>query len=87
MLKRKQKVSPGVVEWQHTQEQMGQAALRVAFRPHPAAAAETADVPVSVLVNDPVSDPVNDPVNDRQPWFPEQLGRENPVKARDVAES
>jgi ATP-dependent DNA helicase RecG len=55
-------------EWQ----ELGPA-LRVVFQPHPAAAAETADVPVNV------------PVNDRQRWFLEQLSRGNPVKARDIA--
>jgi len=55
-------------EWQ----ELGPA-LRVVFRPHSAAAAETADVPVNV------------PVNDRQRWFLEQLGRGDPVKARDIA--
>jgi predicted HTH transcriptional regulator len=56
-------------EWQ----ELGPA-LRVVFRPHPAAATEAADVPVNV------------PVNDRQRWFLAQLNKGNPVKAQEIAE-
>jgi ATP-dependent DNA helicase RecG len=60
-------------EWQ----ELGPA-LRVVFRPHAAAAAETTNVPINV--------PVNVPINDRQRWFLDQVSRGIPVGAREMAE-
>lgn len=61
-----------VPEW----EELGPA-LRVVFRPHPAATEEA-----DVLINDPA----NVPINDRQRWFLYQLNQGTPVKAREIAE-
>ena len=57
-----------VPEW----EELGPA-LRVVFRPHAVVAAETANVPINV------------PINDRQRWFLDQISRGIPVKAREIA--
>jgi len=60
-------------EW----EELGPA-LRVVFRPHPAAVADTDD--------GTINDTVNGTVNDRQHWFLVQLNQGNHITWREIAE-